>query len=107
MTYNEKYNYGKLLLDFDDQLKLQIAYKTLKYFYMLLVLRVTWNGYTLFSTLSLGIYLIQVRIQLVQNSIRDCSSIMSSFKHFPLALNALKMDYGVSIASSLQHCLLV
>ena len=28
MTYNEKYNYGKLLLDFDDQLKLQIAYKT-------------------------------------------------------------------------------
>ena len=23
MTYNEKYNYGKLLLDFDDQLKLE------------------------------------------------------------------------------------
>ena len=74
---------------------------------MLLVLRVTWNGYTLFSTLSLGIYLIQVRIKLVQNSIRDCSSIMSSCKHFPLALNALQMDYAVSIASSLHHCLFV
>ena len=74
---------------------------------MLLVLRVTWNGYTLFSTLSLGIYLIQVRIQLVQNSIRDCSSIMSSLKQFPLALNALQMDYDVTIASSLQHSLLV
>ena len=72
---------------------------------MLLVLRVTWNGYTLFSTLSLGIYLIQVRIKHVQNSIRDCSSIMSSFKHFPLDLNALQMDYGVSIASSLKLCL--
>ena len=34
MTYNEKYNYGKLLLDFDDQLKLQIAYKTKKIFFI-------------------------------------------------------------------------
>ena len=72
---------------------------------MLLVLRVTWNGYTLFSTLSLGIYLIQVRIKLVQNSIRDCSSIMSSFKHFPLPYkcitNVLRCQYSIILTALL------
>ena len=51
LTYNEKYEYGKIIF-------VLFLCLSLKY----VVMRVTWNGYLFFGTLSLAIYLIQVKV---------------------------------------------
>ena len=53
LTYNEKYEYGKKPYFSSNVLSVQTI--------LILVMRVTWNGYLFFGTLSLAIYLIQVK----------------------------------------------